>query len=473
MVKWGTQILSWFSTIFVARLLTRADYGIAGMAFVYIGFVQLINELGISAAVVQRRDLTTTQIARLGGLSAILGAAFCLASIALARPVAAFFGEPAVTQVIAVLSLTFLISGFQVLPRAVLTRDMEFRKLASVEGIEAVSQTVVTLALAIAGVGYWAIIAGMVAGRSVSTVVLLIRHHHPIAWPRDFKSIAGPVTFGSHLVIGNVAWYAFRNADSALIGRLLGKAALGAYSVGGNLASIPVDRVTALVSRVTPAIFASVQNKPVELRRYLFGLTEALALVTFPLAVGMALVVEEGVLVMLGEEWRPAIVPLRLLALAAAYRSIVPLLNQVLVATGHARTTMIATVISAIVLPPLFYFGTFGGPGGVAWIWLAAFPLVSLATLARPALRVCGMPVLTYLRATWPAVSSVGVMTAAVLGVAEIIPDSWPLASRLAAKVITGGVAYAAVIFALYRDRIQGFIAILRTSRRSNPAEAA
>lgn len=465
-VKWLTQILSWTSTLVVARLLAPVDYGIAGMAFIYIAFVQLVNEFGLSAAVIQRRDLTTDQIARLGGLSMLLGAFFCLLSVLLALPVAAFFGEPAVANVIAVLSVTFLISGAQVLPRSVLTRDMQFKTLAWLEGIEAIAQTLVTLAFALAGFGYWAIVWGMVVGRALNTALLNVRHGQPVSWPRDFRTIAGPVTFGSHMVVSNIAWYAFRNADVTLIGRMLGKAALGAYSVGSNLASIPLDRVSALLSRVTPAIFASVQDQPAELRRYLFGLTEAMALVTFPLAVGMALVVEEFVPVVLGDAWRPAIVPLRVLALAAAYRSIVPLQNQVLIATGQSRQAMVATIVSALVLPPLFFLGTRLGTGGVALVWLAVFPVISFLTLARPALRMCAMPTRTYLAALWPAVSAVTVMTGAVLGASLLLPVGLHPGIRLAVKVFVGGATYGAVIFALHRARLRGFIAVLRRGRQ-------
>ncbi len=72
--RWLTQILSWIATPIVARLLSPDDYGVASMAMVFIGFVQLINQFGLGAAIIQRRDLSEDQIARIGGLSVLLGA---------------------------------------------------------------------------------------------------------------------------------------------------------------------------------------------------------------------------------------------------------------------------------------------------------------------------------------------------------------------------------------------------------------
>src|SRR5436853_224141 len=68
-IKWLTQLVSWASTLIVARLITPTDYGLFAMAMVYAGFVQLVNELGLSLAIVQRRDLSGDQIAQLGGLA--------------------------------------------------------------------------------------------------------------------------------------------------------------------------------------------------------------------------------------------------------------------------------------------------------------------------------------------------------------------------------------------------------------------
>src|SRR3712207_9473940 len=87
-VKWGTQILSWASTLIVARLLTPADYGLFGMAMVFQAFLGSIYDLGLSAAIIQRRDLTENQLAQLGGLCVVYGVLFALLTVAVSGSIA-------------------------------------------------------------------------------------------------------------------------------------------------------------------------------------------------------------------------------------------------------------------------------------------------------------------------------------------------------------------------------------------------
>src|SRR6266540_156844 len=107
-IRWLAQLMSWAAALIVARLITPTDYGLFAMAMVYAGFVQLVNELGLSLAIVQYRDLTSKQIAQLGGLALLAGVALFALSVTLAGAIATFFGEPVVRWIIIALSLTFI-----------------------------------------------------------------------------------------------------------------------------------------------------------------------------------------------------------------------------------------------------------------------------------------------------------------------------------------------------------------------------
>src|SRR4029077_77599 len=163
-MRWGTQALSWASTLVVAHLLAPTDYGLVAMALVYLGLAQLVNEFGLGTVIVMRRDLVEHQIARLGGLSVLLGAGFVGLSALLAGPVAQFFGEPTVRWLIMASSLTFITGAFQVVPRALLAKDLDFRRLAWADGTEALLSTIGTLALAVSGLKYWALVLGPIVG---------------------------------------------------------------------------------------------------------------------------------------------------------------------------------------------------------------------------------------------------------------------------------------------------------------------
>lgn len=465
-IKWVTQILAWAATLVLARLLTPADYGLYGMATVYLGLVELVNEFGLSAAIVQRRDLDDDQIACLGGLSVLLGVVLTALSLVLAPAIAVFFGEATVRPLIMALSLTFVGTALQVLPRSLLARDLEFRKLAWLDGVTAVTQTAVTLVLAFLGYRYWALVLGALASRTVTTVVAYAFRPHRLALPRRVERVASAVIFGWQVVVARVTWYLYSNADSAIVGRVLGKASLGAYAFGQNLASIPVERISALVGRVTPAVFAAVQDNKPALQRYLRNLTEGLALITFPASAGLALLAHDLVLLALGERWRAAIMPLRLLAVYGGIRSVSTLFPQILVALGHTRRNMQFNLVATVVMPAAFLIGSRWGTTGVAVGWIVGYPLIALPLFMRSVFRLIDMPVSDYLRAMWPAVSGTLVMCGAVTGLRALLPDALPLAARFGVLALAGATAYFGTLLLAHRERVLGALAHVREMRR-------
>lgn len=465
-MKWLTQVLSWASTLVVARLLTPADYGLFGMAMVYMGFVAPIYDLGLAASIIQRHGVGEDegQIARLGGLSILYAAGFSALSIALAGPVARFYGEPAVAWIITVLSLAFLLTSLQMLPRALLARDLEFRTLAWIDGVAALSLTIATLALALAGLRYRALVYGEVVSAVVTTAIALSWRGHRLAWPRMGDGLRRAVTFGWQVSVSKIAWYVYTNADFAVVGRVLGKAALGGYSFGWTLATIPVDRVSQLVSRVMPSVLAAVRDDRTALRRYFLAISEGLAFVALPLSVGLALTADHFVLVVLGERWRLAIVPLALLSVYAGYRSLATLLAPVLVATNQARRNMHYTLAAAAVLPVLFWLATRWGTAGVAAAWIVGFPLVS-APMYHRVLRTLELDWRGYARTLRPALASTLVMAAAVAGVRLLLPPPLGLVPRFALEVAAGIAAYGAMLWLVYRARVLAFVALVRQLR--------
>jgi O-antigen/teichoic acid export membrane protein len=468
-MKWGTQILSWASTLIVARLLTPADYGLFGMAMVFQGFLAPIYDLGLSAAVIQRRDLTDEQIARLGGLVLLYGAGFSLLTALLAGPIAAFYREPAVRWILYVLAGASAIDTLQTLPRALLARRLQFHTIAWIDGLQALLTTLITLALAFIGWGYRALVYGVAVGAVLATAFAIVAAPHRYAWPRRGSGVRPAMTYGWQVALSRIGWYIYSNADFVIVGRVLGKVALGAYTFGWTIATIPVDRVASLVGRVIPSVFATIQHNAAVMRRYFFGISEGLAFVVLPLSFGLAVTADDFVLLVLGDHWRAAIEPLRFLAFYGGFRSLAVVLSPVLVATGHAKRDMQFTLLATLVLPPLFYVATRWGTAGVAAAWMVGLPIVSIPPYAFT-LRMLNASATAYVKALWPALSASLVM-AAVVSFVHLVGADWPLAARFAAEVLVGAATYGAMVLGLYRGRIDAFRRLLREARAAGARE--
>jgi len=463
-VKWFSQGLSWISTLVVVRLLVPEDYGLVGMATVYLGLVALINEFGLGAAIITQRDLADDQIRQINTLCVLLGVAGFVISCAAAVPLAVFFRSPELRWVIVVMSFAFLISGFQTAPSALLQRELQFKFLAVTEGVQSVLQAAGTVALALVGFQYWALVIGGLLGTASATLIVLSRRWLWFGWPR-MSSIRSALTFSWQILVTRISWWVTVRADYLIAGRMLGQSALGVYSVASTLAHLPAEKITGLVARVSFPLFSAVQHDRAALRRYLLSLTEGLALLVFPLAIGLALVTDEFVVVVLGAKWIDAITPLRILAFLTTLRAVYPVVPQALTVIGGARFIMHVGVATAVVAPLGFYVGSWWGSVGIAVAWCIMQPL-NAAPVCWLMGRRMGVSAGQYLRALSPALTGSAAMALCVWLVKVAAPATLPLAARFVAEVGVGALTYGLTILALHRDRVRALVELVRSARR-------
>ena len=454
--KWAVQAITWASTILIVRLLAPRDYGVFGMAVVFLAALQPLCDWGIAAAIVRDRTLTRSQIAQLNGVALSLGVLGSLVIAVAAFPIADFFHEPALRKAIPLIGLTFVLSAVRSVPSALLVRDMRFRSLAIIETSEALCMSIITLAVAAVAHSYWALVAGQLGGRAVGAATAVFLNPVRVSLTMSARAISSSLRFGGWVAASTLAWYAYSNADRVVVGRAMGEAALGAYAIGMTLAVMPVEKIGQLYQRVAEAVIAQIQSDRNSVTRYLLGITESVAAVAFPLSVGLALVADQFVDVMLGEQWEPAIVPLQLLALASVSRSLDPLLAQILIVTGHARENARSMGFALVILPVAFVLVALAGWGvvGVAAVWLVGHPAIVIVRQLRIVLKVTGASAGAYARALWPASSSTVLMAVAVIG-ARGLTDNWTsTGAALSATIAAGVLAYAAALYGFHRARV-------------------
>jgi O-antigen/teichoic acid export membrane protein len=422
------------------------------MAGLYISLAMMLNESGISQTIIALRDLTQRQIAELNSVSLLLGVGLFGLSCAVALPLARFFGTPPLFSVIIVYGMTFLTSAFQIVPKAMLQKELRFKLLAFIETIRAFTQIILTVTLAWRGYRYWSLVVGALVGSFTVTTLILCWKRVEFGVPR-FSQLRRELKFGGQVLLSSLAWYAYDNADFGVAGRVLGSTELGNYTVAWTISSAPVEKVTNLVTSVTPAFFSAIQKDPAELRRYLLGLTEVLSYLTVPAAIGLALVADYLVPVLLGPKWLGVIGPLRLLGILFAARSLSTIFPNLLTAVGEAGFVMKTTVAAAIVMPGAFYVGSRWGTTGIAGMWVIAYPFV-MAPMFYRVLKRTETRLKEYVIAVLPALSGSFGMAGAVLIARLALPNAAPSAFGFATLLTVGVLSYGAVLYAFHRDRV-------------------
>jgi O-antigen/teichoic acid export membrane protein len=468
-IKGLTQLLSWASTILVARLLSPEDFGLVAMATLYLGLTALVTEFGLGTAIVALRDLSEELLAQLHAVALLVGFTAFVFSCAVAYPLSRFFDAPELASVVVVLSCSLVLDSLRTVPTALLARGLQFKYLAVLEALRALVAVAVTVSLAAFGAKYWSLVFGNVLAALITTLLLLRLRWQRFARPR-VRTLKSTVTFSSQLLLGQLAWYGYANADFLIAGRVLGKIALGEYTLAWTMSSTPAEKITAIFARVIPSMFGAVKHEPKALRRYFLLFTEGLAILTIPASVGLALVAPEFVLLAFGQKWSAAILPLRLLCCYVPIHVLSMLIAPALHVKGQATYLMRMGFCWLAVLPPAFYVsGVRWGTVGIAAVWIVVYPLILLPVYAR-AFKALGIRMTEYLLSLRATLGSTAIMAVVVLTVRALLPANWPLALQFGIQVAFGAVTYAAAALLFHRTGV--LAEFLRATRAGYDAAA-
>jgi O-antigen/teichoic acid export membrane protein len=256
-----------------------------------------------------------------------------------------------------------------------------------------------------------------------------------------------------HVSGAGLLWFAYSNSDFAAAGALLGPIALGYYALAFQLVSLPVQKISAHVNQIMFPVFCRLQDDRARARDWFLRLTVLVAAVTTPALVGMALVADDGLPLLLGERWRPAVLPLQMLCPIGAPMVLAAALLQMIGALGRPDVNLKYTALSALLYPAAFFAaGSWLGVQGICLVWLVLYP-VQVAALVHLTRGLTGIPLPSLLRAHAPVIAGTGFMAACVLLVQAALADAEP-AARLAAAICAGIAAYLGWLLLAARSSI-------------------
>lgn len=471
----ASQLITWAITLVVIRLLTPADYGLLAMATVFVAFLAMFSEFGLGAAVTQQADVDERLLRRVFGV--ILVIHFSLAALlALAAPLmGTFFAEPRVVPVIRVLSLQFVVAAFAVIPDAQLQRRMEFRNRSLLDLSGAIVASFTTLAMALAGAGVWALVAGSMLGLTWKTIG--INWFAPfLHWPAfSVKGMRSLLRFGGHITAAQVFWMFFSQVDILICAKWLGNEVLGFYSVAMHLASLPNQKISGLVNQVAFPAFSRMQHDHHKVGTNVLLGARILSFFAFPVLWGMSSIAPEIVEVILGAKWTPSAVPLQVLALIIPLRMVGNFVQVAIQGIGRSDIVLRNAIWASMIAPPVFFIGVnWWGLLGLSLACLVVSPLASLQGMMR-GLPALGLRLGQIAAAMMPAAGAGLIMYGAVTATRHMfaVGQGGPL--RLCVLVGVGALAYCAVSFGLNRKGTREVLDMMQsiaTAKRAQSTEA-
>jgi O-antigen/teichoic acid export membrane protein len=408
-------------TVLLARIIGPEPFGIVAQATVYIGVVGLLLDQGFSSALIQRRRLEKDLPGAVVTVNLVIGAVLSLATLAVAPLWADFMSTPQLTLVLAVLAPGLLIRAVAITPRALLLREMAFRKIGIADVGSALVGGVLGVVVAMLGGSYWALVVQTLSTDALLAALLLLGAGR---WPnlrfRVLRQIAGfsGRAFAAGLLINSVS----RNIDSLLIGRYLGPEPLAFYGMANRLLLLPVRLVSTTVGGVLFPAFSRLAGKLGTLRIELARATRVIAVLALPAMALISAAAPQLIQVLFGQEWLPAVPIVQVLALTGAMQTIYqPTTAPLILGLGHARLNLryawLTTLVSTVGIVGGLPFGAFGVAVGYT---IATGLLTPVEWLIRR--RLLGITLRGQAAMLWPGVH-VAIWTATVyMLIAVIVP---------------------------------------------------
>lgn len=458
----GRNALTLASMLILVRLLEPRDFGLVALAWAVVFALEQVQASGIHAALIYGRTRVRASFA-----SALVYAPFAAVTLYgvgyLAAPLAArLLAEPALTDILRVLLALLFVRAAFLVPDAILERELDFRSKAKAELAGGFAQATASIGLAVGGLGVWSLVAGQLVGAGVATAILwFVVPWRPHIGDASFAALKTLMSYGKFVSAANIVNLANNTMDNLVIGRILGSAALGYYSIAYRLADFPNTVISYVVGRPMFAVYASVQGDIDAVRRGYVQNLQRVALTAVPVSIVVIVGAEVIVDALLGPRWSPAIAPLQVLGAFGLLKSLVGPAGEVLKGAGKPELAFALSVCHAgVALAALLVLVPRHGILGAAIAMLVAITVTATAAvvLVRRAL-VVGVREIG--RALGPAVSCATTLALALAVLAAASSSLQPLAA-LTVLLVGGLCIYALSAFAFARGILKPLLLSLR-----------
>jgi len=355
----------------LAKILFPEQFGLVGMATVFTGFVQVFNDLGIGAALVQKKDEDLNEYHyHTAFWTGVLWSVFVYLTICfIVAPLAAsFYSEPVLKSLIPVIALGVLSGPINLVNKAQLTKKMDFRKIAFIDNTSNIVSGCLALALALSGAGVWSL-----AFNSVASIVLAIPlYFRATQWKPKFLWNKNAFTdifgFGIYTTGTNVVNYLINNVDYLLIGKLLSAQLLGSYTFAFTLTDTFRSRLMAVINNVMYPLYGKKQSDPTTLKNYYLKVISYNSLVIFPIMTALFTLADPIIVTLFGSKWESAIAPLQILAVAVMFHMMVNSNTALIRGIGKPGLEMKLQLLKSVIFVPMLALGIhFYGIIGAAW----------------------------------------------------------------------------------------------------------
>lgn len=447
------QIVSWITTIYVARILSPDDYGIVAVSGVFVGILTVITNMGLSEGLINKAEVTQTEKDGIFWLGLIISILLYLILYLIAPIISHFYKMEMLTDIIRVAGVALIYTSLKVVPQAIAMRRMDFRLISLVGVAGQLSSTITVVVLASHGYGAWSLVWSFIVLQAVTIVFYLTWLNNFPKFRIKIKEISSIVSFGMKMMASSILEFFMYQSDVLIIGLILGQQTIGYYSMALMLATIPMDKFGSIFNKIAFPAISRVKDNREQSRNIFLQMHRYLLTFSYPILVGMLLIADDAVLLLLTDKWKPIIPLLQTLCGINLLRVSGMIIPYTLAGRGRANLVLRYHIVSSIVLPISFLIGTNWGIMGIVYAWVISYPVLYLLLLIF-IIRELKIKIAELVKSISAPVISTIIMFVVVAIIKNNISDL-DIAVRVIVLVFSGMVAYSLAYLILFREDLQ------------------
>jgi len=457
--------VTFISTVILARILAPEDFGLVAMGLVFIGYLEMLNELGVGHALIYHQDGVEAKSNAAFIMSVVVNLALAIIAIFAAPLASSFFHEPEVIPIIRALSISFILSSLGSIHKVRLKKELKFRKVFLPEIGRSSAKGIVSIVMALLGFGVWSLVFGQLAGVLISNIL----YWAVVPWrPRldfDPKIARSLLDYGSQIILVGIVGMIHKNVDYLIIGNRMAPEQLGFYTMAFRIPDLVILNVCYVVSKALFPAFSKIQSNVEVLRKGYLSSLKYISLFTVPMAVGLYLLSGEIISVFFSEKWSEAIPVMQMLCLYSLGYSLSFNAGDIYKATGKPWILNLIGIFKLAVTIPVIWYAAGQSIIAVAVgqvVVIAFFALIELGIVSK----IVSIRPSDIMKALLPALTGgagLFLITAMVYRGLSMSADM----VRLIVIPLIGVVFYAAMLWVFNRNTVLSMVDLVKTGRGS------
>lgn len=356
--------------IFLARLILPEEFGLIGMITVFIAISNSIIDSGFSNALIREKEVNQHDYSTVFYFNLITSIVVYVILYFSSPTISVFFAQPKLSLILRVLAITIIMNAFGIIPRAILTRKINFKAQMIINISSSIVSGVIAIVLAYKGFGIWSLVFRTIIMQFIQVVMLsIINRWRPsfVFSKNSFEKLFG---FGWKILVSGLIDTIYNNLYYMVIGKMYSASDLGYYTNAQKLRDIAATSISTAVQKVSYPVLSCMQNEEEVLKNMYKKIIKSSVYITFPVMFGLAIVAKPLILLLFGDNWSQSIIYFQILCLAGMLYPLHAINLNILQVKGRSDLFLKLEILKKCVAIILIAISIFSKWGIIGLIWM-------------------------------------------------------------------------------------------------------